>query len=71
MNGPDDTLPPSSGLTCPGTEDISELPIVAGSAAHTMMAAISNLVAAVVNVEKVALACARAVDASATKEPTP
>jgi hypothetical protein len=50
--------PPSAG----------ELPIPGGEAALHVLAAMSNLVAAVVAVEKVAMACARALDATATTE---
>jgi hypothetical protein len=59
MSGPDD---PSDPTTSPGIESVAELPIRAGDAQHTVLAAISNLVAAVINVEKVAMAAARALD---------
>jgi hypothetical protein len=72
MSGPHDTEPPPSGpRTSPELpRDIVELPIRAGEASLTVVAAMSNLVAAIVAVEKVAMACARALDATATKEPT-
>jgi hypothetical protein len=50
--------------------DVSELPIVAGDAAHTVAAAVANLVGAVVALERIAMACARALDATANKDQT-
>ncbi|HXN30517.1 MAG TPA: hypothetical protein VN894_01600, partial [Polyangiaceae bacterium] len=44
-------------------EPAIELPIARGEASHTMLAALANLTAAVVAVERVAMACARALDA--------
>jgi hypothetical protein len=55
-------LPPTRDTT-PDLAAI-ELPIRAGEAALTVAAAVSNLVGAVVALEKVAMACARALDAS-------
>jgi hypothetical protein len=72
MSGPDDTTPPplpEPPTTAPVLPDVSELPIHAGDAALTMLAALANLTAAVVAVERVAMALARAVDATA-KPPT-
>jgi hypothetical protein len=45
-------------------EPAIELPIPAGEASHTMLTALANLTAAVVAVERVAMTCARALEAS-------
>jgi hypothetical protein len=44
--------------------EVVELPIPAGEAARTVVAAFSNLVAAVVAMEKVSMTLARALDAA-------
>jgi hypothetical protein len=58
-----------SDATPTAPESASELPIVAGDAQHQVAAAVSNLVAAIVALEKVAMACARAIDQAAPKPP--
>lgn len=67
MSDPSDTLPPDGAPTTPMLPmpegPAIELPIPRGEAAHTMLAALANLTAAVVAVERVAMACARALDA--------
>lgn len=72
MSGPSDTLPPEGPPTTPMLPETLpnllpegpaiELPIPAGEASHAMLAALANLTAAVVALEKVAMACARALD---------
>jgi hypothetical protein len=63
--------PPPSTPTLPlePPESASELPIVAGDAMHTVLAAFANLTRAVLDAERVAVAACRALDAMATKEP--
>lgn len=58
-----DTTPPPETLPDLLPEGPAiELPIPAGEASHAMLAALANLTAAIVALEKVAMACARALD---------
>lgn len=75
MNGPDDTTPPPSAPPTqplppdpPSTPDLA--PIPAGQAQSAMAKALDALAAAFVNVAATAMACARALDASASKVAT-
>ncbi len=62
-----DTTPPSAPPTRP---DLEIAPIVAGKAQLTVAGAIVDVLAAVARLEAVAVAVARALDATAPKPPT-
>lgn len=61
MTGPKDVFPPEG----PTDVDAIELPIRTGQAAHAVLSALANLTVAIIALEKVAMACARALDATA------
>jgi hypothetical protein len=71
MSGADDTLPPAAPVTQPlppdppSTPDLA--PIRAGEAQQALSRALDVFAAAFVNVEATAMACARALDATASK----
>ncbi len=58
MSQPDDMTPEPSD---------PELPIARGEATHKVLAAMANVTAAILTLEAVAVACARAVDMAETK----
>ena len=66
MTGPKDTVPPPAppitSPQLPTDEPVIEMPIRKGEACYAVIAAYSNLVGAVVALEKVAMAIARALD---------